>query len=87
MSGITWAPLGEPLVGVGLAPGLGAGFAAVVEEADVPPPHPAIAVKAAIVKTTRLGRSSFFSSFIRRGTLFRVAKLTMTFCGVYREAE
>jgi hypothetical protein len=87
MSGITWALLGEPLVGVGLAPGLGAGFAAVVEDADVPPPHPPMAVKAAIVKTTRLGRSSFFSSFILRGTLFRVAKLTVTFCGVYREAE
>jgi hypothetical protein len=70
MSGITWALLGAlPGVGVGLAPGLGAGFAAVVEDADVPPPHPPIAVKAAIVKTTRLGRSSFFSSFIL-GELF-----------------
>jgi hypothetical protein len=72
MSGITWALLGA-LPGVGLAPGLGAGFAALIpgavdEFADFPP-HPASAIKAAIVKTTRLGRSSFFSSFIL-GELF-----------------
>jgi hypothetical protein len=78
MSGITWALLGALPFGVGLglapglaglAPGLGAGFAAVIEDADVLPPHPPIAVTAAIVRTTRLGRSSFFSSFIL-GELF-----------------
>jgi hypothetical protein len=73
MSGITWALLGVPLVGVGLglAPGLGVGFAplAVVDDEDaILPPHPAIAIEAARVKTTRLGRSSFFS-FCMRGTL------------------
>jgi hypothetical protein len=65
MSEITWALLGAPLVGVGLglAPGLGAGFAplAVVEDEDaILPPHPAITVEAARVKTTRLGRNRFF---------------------------
>jgi len=71
MSEITWALLGAPLVGVGLglAPGLGAGFAlAVVDDEDaILPPHPAITVEAARVKTTRLGRSRFFS-FCMRGT-------------------
>jgi hypothetical protein len=73
MSGITWALLGVPPVGVGLglAPGLGAGFAplAVADDDDaILPPHPAIAIEAAKIKTTRLGRSRFFS-FSMRGTL------------------
>jgi hypothetical protein len=71
MSEITWALLGAPLVGVGLAPGLGVGFAplAVVDDEDaILPPHPAITVEAARVKTTRLGRSRFFS-FCIWGTL------------------
>src|SRR6478672_6599423 len=72
MSGITWALLGV-LPGVGL--GLGAGFAplAVADGEDaILPPHPAITVEAARVKTTRLGQSSFFSSFIL-GNSLRVA--------------
>ena len=75
MSEITWALLGAPVpgvgVGLGLAPGLGAGFAplAVVDDEDaILPPHPAITVEAARVKMTRLGRSRFFS-FCMRGTL------------------
>ena len=71
MSGITWALLGvvPPVgVGLGLAPGLGAGFAPfamdVEDEDAILPPHPVNAAQAARVKTTRLGRSSFFSSFI-----------------------
>jgi hypothetical protein len=74
MSEITWALLGVPPVGVGLglAPGLGAGaalFATGVDDEDaILPPHPAIAIEAARVKTTRLGRSRFFS-FSIRGTL------------------
>jgi hypothetical protein len=55
-------------VGLGLAPGLGAGLALLVtgveDEDAMLPPHPAIAVEAARLNTTRLGRSSFFSSFI-----------------------
>jgi hypothetical protein len=44
-------------------------FATGVEDEDaILPPHPAIAVEAARVKTTRLGRSRFFS-FSIRGTL------------------
>jgi hypothetical protein len=74
MSEITWALLGVPPVGVGLglAPGLGAGVAllatGVDDEDAILPPHPAIAIEAARVKTTRLGRSRFFS-FSIRGTL------------------
>jgi len=76
MSEITCALLGAPPIGVGLglAPGLGAGFAALAVAADddaMLPPHPAIAIEAARVKTTRLGRSSFFSVFIL-GNSFRV---------------
>ena len=67
MSGITWA-LGGALVGVGLglAGEPGAGSVAVGPDDAVAdfPPHPATAAQAARVKTTRLGRSSFFSSFI-----------------------
>jgi hypothetical protein len=66
MSGIIWALLGAPLVGVGLAPGAGfeaSGVGIDDAVADLPP-HPASAVHAAKVMTTRLGRSSFFSSFI-----------------------
>jgi len=79
MSEIIWALLGVPPVGVGLglAPGLGAGFAplAVADDDEaILPPHPATAVEAARAKTTRLGRSSFFSSFIL-GNSFRVAGL------------
>jgi hypothetical protein len=74
MSGITWALLGALLVGVGLAPG--AGFAASgvgIDDAVTDfPPHPATAAQAAKVKTTRLGRSSFFNSFIL-GNSLRVA--------------
>jgi len=68
MSGITCALLVG--VGVGLAPGLGvgSGFVALgIGAADAVaecPPHPESAAQAARVKTTRLGRSSFFSSFI-----------------------
>jgi hypothetical protein len=71
MSGITWALLGVPPVGVGL--GLGAGFApfaiGVEEEDAVLPPHPANAAQAARVNTTRLGRSSFFSFSILGNSL------------------
>jgi len=68
MSEITWALLG---VGLGLAPGLGAGLEllAVVDDEDaILPPHPASIAQTAKVKTTRLGHSSFFS-FCIRGTL------------------
>jgi hypothetical protein len=78
---MVWALLGAPDPGVGLglglAPGLGEGvgpgleeaLVAVEPEALVCPPHPANAAQTAKVKTTRLGRSSFFSSFIS-GELF-----------------
>jgi hypothetical protein len=80
ISEITCALLGAPPVGVGLglAPGLGAGFApfAVADDDDaIEPPHPAIVIEAARVKTTRLGRSRFFNSFIW-GTLSEWLNLT-----------
>jgi hypothetical protein len=94
-----WALLGAPDPGVGLglglAPGLGEGvgpgleeaLVAVEPEALVCPPHPANAAQTAKVKTTRLGRSSFFSSFIL-GNSLRVASFRrVTFCGVYRDPE
>jgi hypothetical protein len=76
MSEITWALLGAPPVGVGLglALGLGAGLAlfatGVDDGAATLPPHPAIAIEAARLNSTRLGRSSFFSFFIL-GNSFR----------------
>jgi hypothetical protein len=74
MSGITWALVGAPLVGVGLAPGAGFDASGVGPDDAVAdfPPHPASATQAARVKTTRLGRSSFFTSFIL-GNSLRVA--------------
>jgi hypothetical protein len=74
MSEITCALLGVPPVGVGLglAPGLGAGFAAfavAVDDDAILPPHPAIAVEAARVKTTRLGRNRFFNFSILGNSL------------------
>jgi len=77
MSGITWALVGAPLVGVGLglAGEPGAGSVTVGPDDAVAdfPPHPATAAQAARVKTTRLGRSSFFNSFIL-GNSLRVAR-------------
>jgi hypothetical protein len=71
---ITWALLGAPPVGVGLglAPGLGAGFApfAVADDEEaILPPHPAIAAHAAKVKMTRLGRNRFFNFSILGNSL------------------
>jgi hypothetical protein len=95
ISEIIWALLGAPPVGVGvglgLAPGLGAGLALLatgVDDVDATlPPHPAIAIEAARLNSTRLGRSSFFSSFILGNSFPRRQIRRVAFCAVYIHPE